>query len=98
MKSSNIRTFIFSLPSLEAQSPKSHWSTFRVGLGVMGTSNSQPVKASTKIIAAMRQTQSCSIRFTTFIGAVRVMHKYAVEATYRDAFILGRAARFRNTR
>src|SRR3989442_1090847 len=73
MESSNLRTFIFSLPSLEIQSPRSFCSTFRVGLEVRGTSYSQPLRAKKQAAAIIPGLSfriiDCSL-FMCFVGLV----------------------------
>src|SRR5437867_11951952 len=65
MLSSSFRSFSFSLPSSEVQSPSSRSCTFRVGSDVIGTSYWQALKA-----RRQRQIVTPSPRSKTKFGEV----------------------------
>src|SRR6266498_24791 len=73
MKSSNLRTFIFSLPSFEVQSPRSLSSTLRVGLAVKGTSYSQPLRIKKQAAATIPGLSFRIIDLSLFICCVWFM-------------------------
>src|SRR6266498_2851169 len=63
MLSSRLRSFSFSLPSADVQSPSSRSCTFRVGLDVIGTSYWQAQKIATNTVCGFQRAEVFLIIF-----------------------------------
>src|SRR5438093_13494882 len=84
MLSSSRRTFIFSLPSSETQSPRSCSCTFRVGLDVIGTSYLQAVKARMHRQTARPKPDRTEIKFDE--ATARVLERAQSFSNYLGSF------------